>query len=202
MDGLPTYLYGYQPLDRHQQQIRLLKLMPGKPQDPIRAELLPVSLLTATRPAYETISYVWGDSIKTAWLDISGRVLPVPMNTASALRRMRRVDCERILWIDAICINQDDHDERGQQVALMHWIFSSSSGNLIHLSDSESMAERIVRLVNLLDGEARGATDGYRSFTAAVRASDTGEHRYSAPQVRKDLDWKALHYLISLPWFR
>jgi Heterokaryon incompatibility protein (HET) len=202
MDGLPAYLYRYQPLDHDQQQIRVLKLLAGKRQDAIRGELIPTSLSSATRLSYETISYVWGDPIRTAWLDISGQVLPVPFNTASALRRMRRADHERVVWIDAICINQDDHDERGQQVSLMGLVYSSASGNLIHLGDCERTAERILRAVHLLDGEARGATNGYRNFAAAVRTSDTGEYKYTASKVQRDLDWDAVRDLISVPWFR
>lgn len=105
--------FKYQPL-RHAEgeHIRLLVLCPGEPEDPIRCELFHSSL--AYENDYEAVSYTWatedGDAslsqhVSCAYAGESEALgLSVTVNCAAALRRLRDKSYERILWIDAICI--------------------------------------------------------------------------------------------------
>ncbi|KAK4551410.1 hypothetical protein LTR86_011176 [Recurvomyces mirabilis] len=165
--------YEYRPLSVGKHEIRLLELLPGETTDPVCAEPLHVSLDKPLR--YETISYVWGDPTRTEPIFLSDRELLVPKNTVAALRRMRTLDAPRLLWIDAVCINQDDVQERGKQVGIMGLIYGSSTGNLIHLPADDAMAARIIKAVETLDREAHEATDGFRVFSARVRNPLTGD---------------------------
>jgi hypothetical protein len=57
---------------------------------------------------------------------IDGGLFLVRRNLSCALKELRR-DCEpRALWIDAICINQSDADERGHKVSQMGSIYSNA----------------------------------------------------------------------------
>jgi hypothetical protein len=70
-------------------------------------------------PIYEALSYTWGDaSIKLSIL-CGNNPFPVTSNLHEALLRLRSEKEARKVWIDAICINQDDIAERNAQVALM-----------------------------------------------------------------------------------
>jgi hypothetical protein len=59
-------------------------------------------------------------------LTLPNGVLKIKPNLAAVLRQLRLADALRTLWIDAICINQDDENEKGQQVALMGDIYRTA----------------------------------------------------------------------------
>lgn len=116
----------YRPLNS--QEVRLVILHPGTE---VKCDLIHVHL--ESLPFYETISYVWGNRKIRETILLNGQEKDVPASTKSALRRMQQ-DRERYLWIDAVCINQDDVDERSQQVALMASIYSQAD-NIVWLGE-------------------------------------------------------------------
>ncbi|KAK3641010.1 Ubiquitin-like protein [Elasticomyces elasticus] len=177
MDGITTWRsakrlkpYVYERLDPKRQEIRLLEVLPDEPGQPMQVKLRATKL-----PAnYETISYAWGNPARTACIEIrSGqrRQLRVPFNTEAALKRVRRHDRVRTVWIDAICINQDSIEDRNQQVAIMGRIYSSSLGNLVYLGELEdpNMAPRIQHTIDDLLKHARSETDDLRSLQLGLR---------------------------------
>ena len=104
--------------------IRLLDLLPGTHKE-IRANLRTVSL--SSKPQYEALSYTWGASELGKTISINKYYrLPVTDSVFRALRRLRRRFCVRTLWIDALCINQNDSDERMQQVGMMREIYQTA----------------------------------------------------------------------------
>ncbi|OAG10045.1 uncharacterized protein CC84DRAFT_1071083, partial [Paraphaeosphaeria sporulosa] len=106
-------------------EIRLLHLSPGGDEDEFYCSLSIVSL--DDRPQYEALSYVWGeDSDDTLPISLGGKTVQIRRNLHLALRGIRDPDCERILWIDALCINQGDVEERYTQVAIMGDIYSKA----------------------------------------------------------------------------
>ena len=66
---------------------------------------------------------MWGDQGSETEILLDGQVFHVRRNLAFALKDLRLADQPRRLWIDAICINQDDHEERSSQVLLMRHIY-------------------------------------------------------------------------------
>ncbi|KAJ8112001.1 hypothetical protein OPT61_g5537 [Boeremia exigua] len=105
-------------LDR---EIRLLDLLPGEGAEAIRCTTRVVSL--DQHPDFETVSYVWGDRNGDKTIDVSGSAVPVTKNLHAGLLRLRHSTSERTLWIDQICINQWDLEEKAAQVALMRDIY-------------------------------------------------------------------------------
>ncbi|KAK3678817.1 hypothetical protein LTR78_001270 [Recurvomyces mirabilis] len=119
----------YLALDAKKQEIRLLDLEPCTPDANLAGlvcDMRIVSLVDILSPRYEAISYAWGDNEAKAEIRVNGIPINVPINTAAALLRVRDVDKVRTLWIDAVCINQQDIEERNSQVALMAAIYKSS----------------------------------------------------------------------------
>ncbi|KAK6433325.1 Ubiquitin-like protein [Oleoguttula sp. CCFEE 5521] len=191
----------YRPLDSSERQIRLLELLSGEHSAALRANLSVISLDARHKSAYETISYVWGPPVKSAAIDIAGVRLPIPEATAAVLRRVRQSDRGRLLWIDAVCINQDDINERSDQVGLMRYIYSGSTQNLIHLTDDEDMGIRITRLADDITREIRDKTDNYANWRSMVYTR-YGTNRSTQGPYRSDIDIESLEFLTVLPWFR
>src|SRR4051812_25210123 len=98
--------YVYTKLDKESRQIRLIHVLPGGWKSPISCELYVVSLDEA--PAYQILSYVWGDPKISERILLPGCGFRVTTNLYAALRRLRLSNETRIIWIDALCINQLD----------------------------------------------------------------------------------------------
>ncbi|KAK2754629.1 ankyrin repeat and sam domain containing protein 6 [Colletotrichum kahawae] len=91
---------------------------------------------------YETISYVWDNgSNKTYTIYVNDKPFVIQENLYRALQEFRRSkdfveDRARMLWADAICINQDDLDERATEVKRMNEIFSTAIKSTVWLGPS------------------------------------------------------------------
>jgi hypothetical protein len=90
--------------------IRLLELHPGSQESPISCTLRVVELLDA--PAYDAISYVWGDLANKRDITCNGKPLAVTANLFSALRRVRQTSCATQLWADGVCIDRSVQQPR------------------------------------------------------------------------------------------
>lgn len=158
----------YRPLDTINQEIRLLRVGAGYDDEPVNCRLQHVKLDSIPRCAYETISYVWGNRRVRSTIYIEGRPLDVPASSARVLKAMRQGKRDRLLWIDAVCINQDDIQERNAQVAIMADIYANTSRTLVWLGESDSWTSTAVRTVGKILDDARGETKGFRDFDEIV----------------------------------
>ncbi|KAK4635587.1 Heterokaryon incompatibility protein 6, OR allele [Fulvia fulva] len=98
------------------------------------------------RIAYESVSYCWGESTATASMELDSIIIDAPTGTVDVLRSLRRPDAARMLWIDAICINQSDLDERMQQVMLMSDIYRSASRTIIWLGTDDTQTSHALEI--------------------------------------------------------
>jgi hypothetical protein len=120
-------------------EIRLIELLPGENDARVECRLFTSSL--ENHPEFEALSYVWGDPTVTTTISYDGRDMSVTMNLARALERLRHQDkdCSRILWADAICINQSNTAEKNLQVPLMSQIYSGATGVLVWMGLEETV---------------------------------------------------------------
>lgn len=134
----------YRRLNPDLREIRLLRIYPGRFDEVVRCSLSIVSL--DNRPEFEALSYVWGDAGDTRTVFVDNIPFPATTNLESALRHIREHSCEATselipasldVWIDAICINQSDVEERSQQVRMMRDIYSQASHVLIWLGPGD-----------------------------------------------------------------
>jgi Heterokaryon incompatibility protein (HET) len=132
----------YQKLKDNSSQIRILRVLPPLEPAleplPIRCELEVVSL--DEKPPYEAVSYAWGDPKDTRLIVVEGLEIKIRKNLEACLRYLRKPDKELRLWVDAICINQDDKREKSQQVAMMGDIFRSCPSAYIWLGVPSSIS--------------------------------------------------------------
>ena len=189
-------LFEYRPLSKSGNEIRLLDLYPLQRSGPVRCSIRHVHL--QERPHYETVSYCWGDSDLSASVEVDGRPLPVPTNTEKALIRMALPDRLRTLRIDAVCIVQNDSEEKSHQVTLMGRIYSASAGNLVYFGESNEYTTRAVTNIRAFAQElreiARADPDGERLFV------NQGWFHCLGP-MRSNIDVEALSSFFSNEWF-
>ncbi|KAF2818740.1 HET-domain-containing protein, partial [Ophiobolus disseminans] len=116
--------YAYQALDNTPGAIRILVLYPAQRlDDPISGDLQHVS---HESHRYTAVSYVWGNPSHVHSIQISGQEFGVADNLFNVLRSLRDAAEPISLWIDAICINQNDIPERNTQVQKMASIYRSA----------------------------------------------------------------------------
>lgn len=132
--------FQYPPLP-DEDALRLLILQAGHFLDPLTGTLASVAF--SKRPKYLALSYTWGDpmpeepDLSSSFvkglgsggevLVLNGNYIPMRNNLALALRYLRSGNHPLFLWVDAVCINQSDIDERNAQVALMASIYSRAT---------------------------------------------------------------------------
>ncbi|PVH78634.1 hypothetical protein DL98DRAFT_421844, partial [Cadophora sp. DSE1049] len=131
--ALSSQNFHYQPLDTAQEEIRILILYGSDLSAPRsgQAELRIVAL--DRYPEYEALSYQWGTSSADQSIVIDGQHKAITPNLALALHSLRHEMRERVLWVDAICINQRSTKEKSSQVQLMNRIYAEASEVLIWL---------------------------------------------------------------------
>ncbi|KAF2656886.1 HET-domain-containing protein [Lophiostoma macrostomum CBS 122681] len=131
--------FRYQSL-QHNDSVRLLALHPSlHDSDPIRCTIQHARL-SDTFLKFEAVSYTWGNAAQTQviYFHNGTRELHVGHNCYNALRQLRHKHEDRLLWIDAICINQNNLQERARQVRIMSEIYSRAAKVLVILGASNA----------------------------------------------------------------
>ncbi|PVH96482.1 hypothetical protein DM02DRAFT_499644, partial [Periconia macrospinosa] len=120
-------------------EIRLLSLLPGKKGDLIRCKLSKGRFKVSLPPQYnyEALSYVWGKSTQNRYIMLDNKKdFPVTDNLYAALGRLRRPEKARTLWVDSLCIDQQNTTERNHQVHMMGRIYNSAASVIAWLGDA------------------------------------------------------------------
>nr|POE76713.1 heterokaryon incompatibility protein 6, or allele [Quercus suber] len=112
-------------------EIRLLVLYPGVDNEPLRANLSAVPLFNAV--PYRALSYCWGSSNRTKRIIINQRSIDITESLFAALRKLRQNTYFTVLWADAICINQDDEDEKRRQLKKVASIYRQAANVEVYL---------------------------------------------------------------------
>ncbi|ETS81729.1 hypothetical protein PFICI_06731 [Pestalotiopsis fici W106-1] len=117
--------------------IRLLEILPGGSGEPIICKLAVADLSGQNIPPYEALSYVWGPPDMNEHIEINEHTFYISQVLLQALLHLRDTTNPRTLWIDALCINQFDLDERSSQVLLMPLIYSEATRVVLWLGENE-----------------------------------------------------------------
>ncbi|CAI0647742.1 unnamed protein product [Colletotrichum noveboracense] len=197
--------------------IRVLVLQPGAGSDPIAANLREASI--DDPPSFHALSYVWGDPSQLGDIRCQGQQVSVTKSLFDALLHFRLPTEEVLIWADALCINQDDMEERAEQVQLMRDVYSRASLVVVWLGlDEYNETARAMPLMEAIyhacedQALSRGveilsmahftiATEQMEGF-AGVSISDiaSAAQRLGLPKPDSK-SWSALKWLLSRPWF-
>jgi len=157
----------YPKLDESQSEIRLLDLALTGDGSPIYCNLASISI--NCNPQYAALSYEWGDAACTEEILVNGHSFQATVNLVAALRQFRKTLWATVtqdssnairLWVDAICINQNDISERNFQVGLMRTIYSKVTVVLSWMGMDEDLALAITGLRGIV---ARSVLESLRS---------------------------------------
>ncbi|OCL02264.1 HET-domain-containing protein [Glonium stellatum] len=171
-------VYKHKPLKRN--TIRILTILPGRDKDEIRCRVA-----QRENEEYEALSWCWGTTPETATIQIladdraQDATMLIKPNLERALRRLRLPKDERILWVDAICIDQADRHERNMQVAMMSEIYERAEKVDVWLGDEEHDSQMALdfikneiadldRFDELVKSKNTVSTDKWRALTALL----------------------------------
>ena len=140
----------YRPLDPQSQQIRLLRIFPSSELEaPIHCSIFKADLKDDPPPIYRALSYVWGDPKLTAEINIEGTKGPttIGLNLSLAIRYVRHDSDDVVLWADALCINQNDIQERSDQVRKMGSVYGGAKEVIAWLGEEDDDTNIAMELV-------------------------------------------------------
>ncbi|RDW74904.1 hypothetical protein BP6252_06046 [Coleophoma cylindrospora] len=147
--------------------------------------------------SYEAISYAWGSQISEAQILLNGQPFGITPTLELALRRLRYLRLPRKVWIDAICIDQENPEEKVGQIRQMKNIFADAERVIVWLG--ESSADSDLGLAFAKELSILGIAEG--GLVAA-------DFSYGVPSAAKKLlstsyipSWIALHRLLSRSWW-
>ncbi|KAL9106257.1 MAG: hypothetical protein Q9227_008725 [Pyrenula ochraceoflavens] len=207
-------LFTFRPLEPPS-SFRVIKPLPNTalPDDagPQRTLRFSIEELSLDSPSlsYRTISYAWGTGEKTHAIHLDGLgcrgVLRTTENAWSALRVITGDHPEDYLWMDQICINQENFEERSQQVSLMAQIFARSEECVIWLGPEDKWTKDAFHLINILQ----------KNLPDLVHKDAQHERTRLSLKFRQDLirrfgegtlqpnhpGWEAMKHVLARSWF-
>lgn len=206
----------YHPLN-DSQDMRVLELFAGKkedgicckmhvcsvgfeyPVDPVDTSfrfktLHAVSHKTGQRVWYTALSYVWGDPAFVKPMICNRKPFRTTQNLHLALRYLRQTDVAVLLWIDQICINQDDLKEKTQQVMLMGKIYQRAWSTLAWLGEEADNSSGALETMLTI-----GPALQYYTEERAPDVEDFERMSLPAPSSPK---WSKLNEFLRHPWFQ
>jgi hypothetical protein len=195
--SIPSF-YADSPLSSR--QIRLLSIFPSSdPKQQLECSIIRYDLDNA--PSYEALSYVWGSigAFSNVSVIVNGEAVKVGSNLASALTRLRRADAPRVIWTDALCIDQSDNNEKSHQITLMGSIYSLAQRTVVWLGDG------YVRQVRDAVGCVRIIAAACREYAETYTLGTNPTNRYKPVNVPVNAltaeVCESLRVLYDLPWF-
>ncbi|KAK8081158.1 hypothetical protein PG997_008976 [Apiospora hydei] len=154
-------------------------------------------------PRFEALSYAWGSLNRTAAVvvlfDSERRLLRLGENLHKALLDLRQPDEERVMWIDALCIDQSNPEERGHQVAHMAHIYSRARKVVAWLGPDHDDAAKALRGLAHIGSQVEFSDDVW--LLSAPGASEPTWRRSTVSLPFDDTFWAAVTKLFDRSWF-
>lgn len=171
----------HQRLSNANDEFRVLRIVGGGGSSPLTCSLEHYRLVSP--PKYEAVSYCWGPDPPLRKIpsgDLRG--FPISEHLWRALQRLRAQDKDRLVWIDALCIDQSNVDERNHQIALMRRIYTAALRTIIWIGDLQGPSRRTCPRAFADDGDA--------DLTLCVHPglAET-EHENAVEDLRRDLEY-------------
>lgn len=197
--------YQYSPLATDLSEIRVLTLLPGdfESQTVVSISTMALAELGTVTPFPEALSYTWGSPDQRQEIFVSEEggltTLSVTINLAEALKYLRNRSKARLLWIDAICINQQDLEERSRQVRLMSHIYSKAARVVVWVGPQSGDSDMAIDCIEIIASHVEVnyvSSPQLYALTAELHWADVNELlRISRAE------YDALYRFYSRSWF-
>jgi hypothetical protein len=197
-------LFKYVPIDLEQPGIRLLRLFKGRERN-IECELFQTWLYGESTIPYEALSYTWGDKKTFDYINVNGRSHGITRNLYHALYHMRLHNRDRILWVDAICIDQENERERGHQVQQMGAIYNQAERVIIWLGLPTHETNLVMDSLRRLQEEStayscrdwKPSDKRWIDLWSSIQSIFSSQHSSLVVQQRRGIE-----SLLARPWFQ
>lgn len=184
--------FGYQALDCPRREIRLLELLPAH-HHPSKfrpaCRIQHVSL--DDKPSFMALSYVWGSGNDPATILVDKQPFRVTRNLFEAITGITGKESV-VIWIDAICINQQDNEEKNIQVKMMRSIYKQATSVIFWLGQQEQHDKAAFRLMNVF-------VEKHKIFSNLEQFRGSSLAQMGLPL--NDGGWIGWASLLSRPWF-
>ncbi|KAF7897186.1 hypothetical protein EAF00_005414 [Botryotinia globosa] len=198
-------------------EIRVLEIKPGRDNEKLRGSLHhcsvefeyetavdqfevhrtaftthALSLENPTTPIwYTALSYTWGSSSMDGSIECDGHEKAITTSLEIALRNMRKEDYPIVMWIDQICINQEDNKEKEMQIPLMARIYKHAFNTVIWLGRAEPASDSAIQLLKDIN---------VKLLFIQLKIDPESLDRMQLPR-SDSKTWHALWRFLSHPWF-
>ncbi|CAM1506381.1 Fc.00g060220.m01.CDS01 [Cosmosporella sp. VM-42] len=168
-------------------------------------ELPPDDSIWEQKPTFEALSYCWGPEENSGNVmidsgsDNGAFKLPIRQNLESALRNLRSDVQPRVIWIDAICINQDDEAEKCVQVARMADIYSRANRVIVWLGPAADESDLAISTLAHLGAQVETTLDTFRLTSPGAEEPTWYDINVDLPYSTEQ--WDAIECLVCRPWF-
>lgn len=158
---------------------------------------------------FVALSYVWGDPSVKHKIYVDNNPVFVTANLEAALRQLRnhsRIKQRFMIWIDALCINQADLDERAAQVARMRDIYASAWHVVVWLGSeakNSDLAMMAIRFLSLRWREQEPLLGLYQRVDRYIIRFPCFQwkHRHTTVRMRKAV-LRAVYHILARPYWR
>ncbi|KAL7623760.1 hypothetical protein AAE478_005313 [Parahypoxylon ruwenzoriense] len=199
-------LYEYNPLP-NQNHIRLVTIKPDSFSSEVSVSIEIVPFSRDKPPKYEALSYVWGTGEHPVRISINNdpfsegpqRYLHITKNLHVALKYLRRTDSPRTLWIDAICINQNNIHEKGPQVAMMDTIYTLADRVVAWLGPEANDSDQAMSIMSHLGSQIKMNWETWQPSPAAGADPSFAEWGAFLPYDVETI--ASILRLLGRPWF-
>lgn len=188
----PPESYSYPKLE-NPKSFRILKLWPRIVSEELKCDLIEAQIDQSRK--YEAISYTWGDGKPCRPILNGSSSFIVTQKVFDILSERRSDWCPKYLWIDAICINQQDAEDKTRQVQMMREIFAKASRVTVWLGPGPDanliwnlLMQKFLPLM-FMDSETRSKSLSQAYFEDRQREGQEPKH------------WLALLKMLQNPWF-
>lgn len=175
----------YSSLDEADDEIRLVTIRRGAGSAAIVLDLHHTYLReNELAPSYEALSYTWGsaqDRVNVQIGDNKDDILSVTKNLDVALHHLRLPDRPRVFWIDAICVDQDNLQERGHQVRRMADIYTRADRVVVWLGSGSLHTGSAMKALEMLSHNVQA--DWSLWITKPAAGISGSEHHWADPEI-------------------
>jgi hypothetical protein len=185
----------------YKNDVRILVLHPSRhPYDAIHYSLEYI-YLENDHKEFEALSYTWGDPTPVRIVYDSGEPVRIPENLFSSLRALRYSETDRVLWVDSLCIDQSDADERGQQVRLMGDVFSEANRVIVWLGEETPDVQVAFKTLSNIHFDSWNQKRSVRYPPLWVQVPGQPILRTVNGTYLHRIDWQPVKNLLHRPWF-
>lgn len=180
---------------------RILHLQPGSGSARLEVTLQTEDVQRCN--GYEALSYVWGDAVSENPLIRDGQPVEIKVNLDAALRSLRHPMHVRRLWVDAVCIDQDNVEEKNGQIRMMRLMYMRATKVIVWLGPKKPGVDEAFKLASQLH---QVRMQLLYTPNDRMKTSPAAGHDLSPASVRDKIDpnapaWTHLSEMLDAKWW-